>query len=235
MIVKNYTTVYWSDLLASYASDLPAPRLLAWIGMESSGFPQALGACTEVGIFQIDLQDGPRYGGSTDTLHTAFCTAPCQASRTRDLTDDEEQLQVTSGAAMVREYLADAQSRIASAGLGWTDDDTWCLVKLQHALPALRLMLASAAGAGQAIDWPTFRGWATNLTADQIAATGAMSAATAVRYMPMDRYFDNGEKVGYLDGAGLVGDGRLSSIGKAAAALILLFAMLYYGGKNGLV
>lgn len=228
---KNYTTDYWLPLFDRYASDLPRERLAAWVSEETGGFPQGLGACTEVGIFQIDLQDGPRYGGTTATLHANFCSAPCVAKRIRDLTDDEEQLQVESGAAMVREYLADSQSRLDAAGLTWSDDDTWCFCKLHHGLPSLKYLLARAASAGQAADWPSFRSYALGLDSDGITAT---AGANTVRYMPLTRFFDNAESVGYTSFGGLSGGGGLSTLGKAVIALALMLGVMYYGGRYGI-
>lgn len=232
-IVKDYTVAYWADLFASLASDLPVERLNAWLAEESRGFPQSIGGCYEVGIFQINLGDAPHalYGGNMQTLHADFCSAYCGGSRTRDLTDDEEALQVTSGCAMVREYHNSAQSQAPS----WSDDDQWCLTKLHHGLPFIaNTMLSHAQAAGQADDWPMFRAYACGLSNADIAAINANVAANK-NYWPFDRFFDNAEKVGYVTGGGLVGGGGLSQLGKAVLALLALAGALYYGGLRGLV
>lgn len=236
-IEKDYTTAYWVPLLQQNGSDLPLERLTAWIEEESRGFPQAHGACTEVGIFQIDLQDGPKYGATMDNIHTNFCSARCEAVRVRDLTDDEEQLQVTTGLAMVRDFLQDSQSRLSSIGASWSDDDLWCFVKLHHGLPVLKYMLAPANQAGQAGDWGSFRSWVCGLSKDECVATGQVSQAVVdnKNYWPFDRFFDNAEAVGYLGAGGLSGGGGISAMGKALLAVAILFGVLYYGGSRGLV
>lgn len=239
MIVKDYTTPYWNDLLDQLASDLDRAKLLAWIDEESAGFPQALGAVTEVGIFCIDMQDGGKYGGTTDTLHTNFCASASSQQRVRDLTDDEEQLQVTCGVAMVRDYLSTAQSQLSRSSLSWDDDDTWCLVKLRHALPTIGAnILPAAAQNEQAADWGTFRAYCEAMSVETMSSLVNIptDTLTSRKYWPMDRFFVNAERVGYADGAGLVSSsGGLSTLGKAIVSIAILVGILYYGGRSGLV
>jgi len=228
-IVKDYTTGYWRDLLASTAPDLPTERLLAWIQEESAGFPQALGSRYEVGIGQIDLQDGPKYGGTTDSLHTNFCASATSQTRVRDLTDDEEQLQVDCFVAMARDYLGRAQSEISSVNASWSDDDTWCMVKLFHALPILPRLLTYADAAGQAGSWGDFRSYVLGLSSAEVTS---QTGANRDKYMPFDRFFNNSEKVGHASGvlgamAGFI-DPQLM-LG-AAAAFALAYALARFVG-----
>lgn len=172
-------------------------RMLAWIAEESGGNPASLGAPFEVGIFQLDLEDGPAWGASIQTLHGNFTADATSQTLTRPLTDDEKLLQVTSGLAFVAHARSVAQTALDQAGLTWSADDVWCLTKLVHALPVLvtSFVPACANALGTAITWTEFRSWCENLTADQVDAINKIS-----RYMPFGRLFDNAEVVGYLPG-----------------------------------
>lgn len=196
MIAKDYTVSYWQDLFAARTS-LPWPRVAAWMTVESAGYPQALGTRYEVGIVQVDLQDGPRYGGTTDTLHTNFCSSATSQTRTRDLTDDEENLQVD----VANTYISQLYAQSLAQAPTWSDDDVWCLVKLHHALPALAGQAFSyASSQGQTADWDTFREYVESLPADTFPGWGP-------RYTPWSRFFDNAEKVGKLGLSGLFDQG----------------------------
>lgn len=236
-INKNYNVAYWRDLWSQNAPDVPWERAAAWIAEESSGYPQALGSRYEVGICQIDMQDGGAFGGTVASLHGNFCStsspsARFGAIRIRDLTDDEEILQVTSGAAMMRAYYADAGSRIAGSGVTWTDDEVWALAKLKHALPALLYGVASASRNGQCDTWQAFRAYVERMSSDDVAAACNMSTVTAARYYPFSRFFDNAERVGSSGGVTL-GTG-ISQLGKTLVVLALLGGFLYYGGHHAM-
>lgn len=228
-INKNYNVAYWRDMWLQNAPDVPWNRAAAWMAEESSGYPQALGSRYEVGICQIDMQDGGAFGGTVASLHGNFCSG---ATRVRDLTDDEEILQVTTGAAMMNSYYADAASRLASAGVTWTDDEVWALAKLKHALPALLYGVASAARNGQGDTWQNFRAYIERMSSDDVAAACNMSTVTAARYYPFSRFFDNAEKVGSASGVTL-GNG-ISQLGKALVVLALLGGFLYYGSHHAM-
>lgn len=191
----------WRTLLEQHAHfgdpSRDTDRLLAWITEESGGNPAALGAPYEVGIFQLDLEDGPAWGGTIQTLHGNFTDSATSQSLNRPLTDDEKLLQVTTGLAYVAHARSTAQAVLDQAGLTWSDDDIWCLTKLHHALPVLlsSFVPACAAKLGTGITWSDFRGWCEKLSASDVAAINDIS-----RYMPFGRLFDNAEKVGYLPG-----------------------------------
>lgn len=220
--MSYYTTDYWADLFAANASDLAWPRMRAWIAHESGGNPSALGKSYEVGIGQLDLQDGPAWGGTLDTLHGNFSAGTTSQVTVRDLTADEEQLQVTSMAAYVRHALGVSQSELAAQGLTWSDDDLWCLVKLQHALPDLaRSGIPIAAQAGQAGDWDTYRAY--------LEALPASALPSSAPYSPWSRLFDNAELVGKLGLDGAAGIATLDLLSVFAVIALVYIAVSYVG------
>jgi len=218
-----YTTNSWADMLAAAAPDLPTARLLAWIAEESGGNPCALGTRYEVGIFQIDMQDGPVAGGSVDTLHGNFAAGPTSQVRARSLTADEEALQVSTGVTYVRSCLARAQQ----AAPTWEGADLWSLTKMCHALPAIvSQLLPQAAAAGHASSWADFKGYALGCQRSQLPTV-------LQRYAPLDRFFANAGRVGGADGAApqdggfsLPGIGALDLV--SALALAALIALTIY-------
>lgn len=123
------TVERWRSLIAEHANGNPVEFLLAWVSMESGGDPLATGAATECGIFQIDFQDGPKFGASVASVHKSY----------QSLSEADKLLQVTSGVAMVSAYRATARTRLAAIGADWTEgsSDFWSLVKLHHALPGI--------------------------------------------------------------------------------------------------
>lgn len=205
---KHYDVDYWRDRFDSESS-LPWERVAAWMRVESGGNPSALGTRFEVGIVQIDLQDGPRYGGTVDNLHGNFSVSPTSQTRTRDLTDEEESLQV----AVADSYIGDllTLSEAQTSELGWSDDDVWCLVKLHHALPALAgQAFTYARSQNQVGDWNAYRAFLEGLPAETFPGWGP-------RYSPWSRYFDNAEKIGKLG---------LSSSGAATLPVMLALAVV---------
>ncbi len=113
-------------------------------------------------------------------------------------------------AAYVRHVLAVSQQELAAQGLSWSDDDVWCLVKLQHALPDLaRTGLPLANQAGQAGDWDTYRSYLEGLPSSALPSSAP--------YSPWGRLFDNAEIVGKL--------GLGSSLGFAQADLLTVLAV----------
>lgn len=218
--MSKYNPDYWAPLLAAAAPDLPTDKLVAWIREESDGQPGALGTVYEVGIFQIDLEDGPAWGASIATLHGNFTVSASSQVLTRELTDAEEQLQVSSGIAYVRHCLSVAQSYLSNAGASWDDEDLWCLVKLVHALPALVVAYVPAAAQADTVQsWGDYRSFCESLSSTDAAAI----SSAAARYMPWGHLFDNAEKVGYAGQpnapVGAVDVGLLFLL--AAAALFL--------------
>src|SRR5438067_7891500 len=131
MWTQRYSVAYWQPQLAQHAAELAdaMPKLLAWIAEESGGNPADLGALYEVGIAQLDLQDGPAWGASIATLHGNFTATAASKDVARWLTDDEELLQVTSMLEYVRHARNVALRELANNNLSWSDDDTWALTK----------------------------------------------------------------------------------------------------------
>lgn len=213
-----YTTEYWRDQLAAAAPDLPTDRLLAWIGEESGGRPNSTGKSYEVGIFQIDLQDGGAYGATIATLNISG-----------QLTPEQEALQVSSGIAYVRHCLSVAQSELDAINATWGDDELWNLVKLQHALPALpKYMLPAADQQGQAGSWGDFRAFTVGASAAQV---DSYTYKSCTPYMPFGRLFDNAERVGGASGplgalAGFVDVQLMLGMAGALVALYILSKLL---------
>lgn len=201
--------------------NFPEEFLMAWIDHESGGNPASLGAATEVGIFQIDMQDGPRFGGSVETLHTNFAPYGKQTA-TRALTEAEKDLQVTTGLAMVAAYVDRARSHAASVGADWPmgSSDFWKLVKWQHALPAYSLPLLQLykSANGRAPD--SFDAWA-----DWVNALPSRPSFVSANYWNgeggtgLSHYFANAKKVGAYGGGELLQSSWL--------ALVVVFVILY--------
>lgn len=190
-----YSVPYWTPLLVTLAPTLPVRKLSAWLREESGGYPGALGTPFEVGIFQIDLQDGPRYGATTFSLHESFCMAPDSEEMFRALTADEDRHQVITGIAMIEDVLARTTAMLTNAGIAWSDDDLWCLIKLWHCLPRLwDQYLHYARNTRHTESWAQFRAFITGLTRDGAAN---VNAEVAAKYWPFNRFFNNAERVGY--------------------------------------
>jgi len=178
----------WRELVTANARGLPVEFLLAWISYESGGNPASLGAITEVGIFQIDMQDGPRFGGDVNTLHRNFAPAS-SGTATRALTAAEKLLQVTSGIAMVAAYRDASRTKLKAVGADWPEgsSDFWCLVKMHHGLPALPrdFLPAFKRAKGRAPDtWSEWNDWMNGLT---YADAKAISPVSAPYYFPDGR------------------------------------------------
>lgn len=217
--MSKYTPEYWRPLFV--AADAPEPdALVAWIREESDGSPAALGSVYEVGIFQIDLQDGPAWGASVESLHGtgAFTSSASSQTLTRELTDAEEALQVSSGIAYVKHCLSVAQSALAKAGASWSDDEVWNLVKMCHALPGLVVFFVPAAAqAGAMYNWGEYRSFVESLSKTDAAAINSNTA----RYYPFTRFFDNSERVGAA-----VAGGGLGAPGAAELEILLVLAII---------
>jgi hypothetical protein len=227
----TYGVEYWRDRIAN-ALDFGDPsrdvdRLQAWITEESGGNPASVGTVYEVGIFQIDMQDGPRFGGSVQSLHDDFAAvaiaglsswaSSSQRSQAqvvaRTLSDAQEALQVSTGLAMVKHYRDVSLQQLQAHGLTWSDDDTWCLIKLQHGLPGIpaELLGPAVTSGGTEIGWSEFRAYCEGLSnADR---------PSNLRGYNFTQIFDNAEKVGYLGGF----DG--SGFASTAGVVLLLFAL----------
>ena len=225
MSCGKYTADYWRDLLEQLAGEFvgDVDKLIAWIAEESGGCPAALGAVFEVGIWQLDLEDGPAFGGTLDSLHGAFCASPSSTTLTRELTADEEQLQVTTGLAFVRHARQVATDNLAANGLSWSsDDDVWALTKLYHALPRLvDQYLAAAAAAGAASSWSDYRTYLLGLSKDDAIAVNSVVGSNP-NYFPFGRFVTNAEAVGFAGGSSLVG---MFGLRNDWSALVILLAV----------
>ena len=130
----------WRDEVAKRAKGLPVDPILEWIRIESGGDMCAIGAPTEVGIFQLFFPGDARYGATLDGLR-----ALCQKSKTQNPRDiswlSEADLDMQVGAG-IRKMLAarDTVRRVfAQNGVRWpeTSFDFGSAVKQIHATPAV--------------------------------------------------------------------------------------------------
>lgn len=215
----------WRERVRKFnATNIPEDFLVAWIDHESGGNPASLGAPTEVGIFQIDLQDGPRFGGTMETLHTNFAPYGSQKA-TRALTDAEKDLQVTTGLAMVRAYVDRAKSHASSVGADWPmgSSDFWKLVKWQHALPAYSLPLLKLFTSENGRTPTTFDEWAAWVNARPTRPSFVSERYWNTGGKGLEKYFRNAQKVGAYGG----GERLLSTW----LPLVVVFVLLYMLGR----
>ena len=130
----------WRTEVGRRAQDLPVDALLEWIRIESGGDMCAVGAPTEVGIFQLFFPSDAKYGATLEGLR-AICTKS-KAQNPRDiswLSNSELDMEVGAG---IRKVLAarDTVRRIfAQSGVTWpeTSFDFGSAVKQIHATPAV--------------------------------------------------------------------------------------------------
>lgn len=232
--VRTYAAEKRDALGAVVRRSLPVEFLLAWMWMESAGRPEALGSQYEVGLFQINMADGPAFGGNIDTLHRNF--APATEQRlTRQLTDAEKDLQVTTGLNMVDAYRTKSESQLAAAGASWPQgsSDFWSLVKLQHALPAIPYSFLKAYRAEKGAPPPDWKTWATWLNGLSAARVSSISSAVGHYYgsngkPALTRFTSNAEKAGNYGGVeffgGLVSATMLALIVFAGALCAITLA-----------
>jgi len=228
----------WRSLVVANARGLPIDFLIAWVNYESGGNPAALGAITEVGIFQVDMQSGPQFGGDVNTLHRNF--APhASSTATRPLTAAEKLLQVTSGIAMVESYRKASRAKLSAVGADWPEgsSDFWCLVKMHHGLPALPrdFLPAFKRAHGRApATWDEWNRWMNSLS---YAEARSISPVSAPYYFPdgargkgprkaFGRFTHNAYESGKYGGVERLG-GALLSVG---ILLALFVAFRYFGG-----
>lgn len=186
------------DLAAQVPSDTPNREqfvrfLLRWIAIESGGNPYSIGNVREVGIWQIYFPDDRpvQYGVTREALH------PPDGA---ELTEPQRQLQVSTGLAMVAEYMRRATELLAHAGLEWRTTDQYVLAKLYHNLPALYAWFPIAARQGHAVDWDGFAAWLRGVTHAEAMAidrqVGFRAGGGAAPYWPFARYASNAERAG---------------------------------------
>jgi len=221
----KYTTDYWVDLLSQHVDDPSwVPYCSRWIAEETDGCPAGLGQVTEVGIFQLDLQDGPKWGATVDTLHGNFSVSPSSQSLARDLTPDEETLQVTTGLTFIRWVRQHNQANLDHLGISWSDDELWAFTKLYHALPRLTdNYLDAAHNVGATSSWSDFAAYLRGLSKDDAAG---INSAVAAKYWPFGKYVDNAEAVGF--GGANPSDFLSFDVGSTLVVLLALAAAAYW-------
>lgn len=220
----------WRPLVAKHNNNLPIEFLLAWIAKESGGNPASLGAITEVGIFQIDMQDGPRYGGTLESLHRNFA-APSSQTLLRPLTDAEKVLQVTTGVAMVADYRDRSRARLAEVYANWPEgsSDFWSLVKWHHNLPAYTKPLLRDYVAANGAPPGTFDAWAAWVNG------GDRPSYVSERYWNtsgtgLSKYTNGAAKVGAYGGVELPAEGTL--LEQLAIPAVVVGAVVVSKGKK---
>lgn len=225
----KYTASYWAAQLAAAATDLPTARLVAWIAEESGGNPASVPANGfEVGIAQINTQDGAFHSWTREQLHgTGAWTNDARSQvLTRALTADEESIQVQSTIQQARDCLAQAQTQIG--GNTWSSQDTWAMCKMNHALGhgGTTWLVNQATSASAMSSWSAFKGYVLSLTASQIPSNIVQGRERGLRaYYPFNRFFVNSERVSAADGSTPDGTGDAGGQPLGLAALDLLTAL----------
>jgi hypothetical protein len=162
---------------------VPVDFAVAWEDYESAGNAAALGSQYEVGIFQINCAagaDGYKFGATVDNLHRNFAAATSQKAF-RALTEDEKDLQVTTGLAMINAYAELSDQQLEDAGADWPryTPSFWAFVKLHHGLPALcsAFLPAFVTSNGRApADWAEFASYLENISHSDAYAIHAGAA-----------------------------------------------------------
>lgn len=178
----------WRPLLEKHRGDIPVEALISWITEESGGNPCAIGAIPHVtlnasqpienGIFQLYHPDDDHY--ATPSQLRAACVASANPTRnpgetfaafkarathewqtqTRDLTDEEKEIQVTGGIKLVNHCRSLARAWLASGRVALAENthDFWNFVKFAHGLPAfLGLLPYLAKKDGPVENWTDFK------------------------------------------------------------------------------
>lgn len=167
----------WAAELDQVRGGVPLPFLLRWVQRESDGDPCSLGSIYEVGIGQLNTQDGPQFGYTREQLHPDDCA-----------NNVDRAAQVGSLVAMCSAYIMQASNRLDARGLSWRGSDVLCMAKLIHALPVLTTVyLSDATNKDQAKSWSDFRAYLEALPrAEAVALWGDIG-----RYYPLSRYTRN--------------------------------------------
>ena len=130
----------WRNEVGKRAQDLPVDAILEWIRIESGGDMCAIGAPTEVGIFQLMFPDDAKYGATRDGLR-ALCRKSKMANP-RDiswLSEADLDMQVGAGIRKVLASRERARQVFGQNGVRWpeTSFDFGSAVKQIHATPAV--------------------------------------------------------------------------------------------------
>ena len=164
----------WRDEVARRAKGLPVDAILEWIRIESGGDMCAIGAPTEIGIFQLFFPGDAKYGATLDGLR-----AICQRSKTQDprdiswLSEAELDMQVGAGIRKVIASRERVRQVFGQNGVSWPESsfDFGSAVKQIHATPAVIVELlpkiARRDGAPPA-SWPELRQKVMAFPADQM-------------------------------------------------------------------
>lgn len=224
--MKLYTTAYWGPALTAAAPDLQVGPMLRWIARESGGNPADVPANGfEVGIGQFNTQDGPQFGYTREQLHGtgAWTASALSKTVTRDLTADEEAIQVDAMIKQVRQNQQQANEQSS----GWGARDLWALTKMNHALGhgGTTYLANKATAAGHMSSWSDFKGFVQSLKIADVAPIAQYYGSPAA---PFARFFNMSEDIasGYDPtglGASLSGIASLDLLtGIALGALALL-------------
>lgn len=143
----GYTTNFWAPIVAplALAANIPLQFVLAWIEMESSGNPCAVGNIhahgpdgepLEMGIVQMYNPDDFKRAGVDPAAFRRYCVPGTQRC-SRKLTAQELVAQARAAMTLIIHAKQVAESVLHSIGADWIERDVLRLTKLVHALPGL--------------------------------------------------------------------------------------------------
>jgi hypothetical protein len=130
----------WRREVEKRAKDLPVDAILKWIRIESGGDMCAIGAPTEVGIFQLMFPGDAKYGATLEGLRDL-----CARSKRQNpadiswLSDADLDMQVGAGIRKVLASRETVRRVLPQYGVRWpeTSFDFGSAVKQIHATPAV--------------------------------------------------------------------------------------------------
>jgi hypothetical protein len=207
----TYAVELWRPYVVELATSREQPVVfhMAWIARESGGNPGAVGSihasgpdgyAREMGLYQLYNPDELQLAGVTSAQLRAGCAAPTGTQQmVRALTDDEMRVHVAAGVAYIAKRRQRADADLASVGASWSEQDTWRLVKLYHALtglPGAALRGFKAVNGRAPANWNELRDFA------QSADLTPYGGAGLARYAP---YGDFNSQRGPLPNAEAVG------------------------------
>lgn len=229
MATFRASTEQWRPLLQRFGAGLPVDFLLAFVDEESGGNVCSLGIPgVEAGLFQTFHPSDDRFGATFAQLRAA-CSGPVLA---RQLTPDEQVLQVQVGIAKVRDLYARARATLAAAGATWLESSTdfWKWVKLGHGLPAMQseLMQQITRRLGRAPrTWDEFKEITLSMSPGEFPASlqpFAFAQSTRGRQNRIADVIANAEEAGQHGGiAGLSMTSQIAVLAFAGAAGVLVY------------
>lgn len=219
----------WRGALEQAAPDIPTNFLVAWLDEESGGNECSTGILTpgkqEAGIWQTMHPQDDKYGATYEQLRQG-----CSGQQLVDPSAVDREAQM-AGVNLVRDYMAIATARLASAGVRWdrTSSDYWKAVKSIHGVPCIlsEALPAVVARYGVPSSWEDFWEKAMTLSPSQLPSCGRYlgSMSTQGRRNRLDDIFENAASAGKWGGGVLAklpvgGTGLL--VASAAILLVLL-------------